>query len=294
MTALPLNWRGFAPQRPPALAWPPPTACTPSCAAAPAPRVSPVRRIIRAVVVIGVLLFGVVVALGNAIAPAAAGRRLISSWARWLLRALGVRLSISGGERTKTRLKDPDRLSTFVVSNHVSWMDTVVLLAVQPTRQIAKREIGGWPLIGWLARHGGTIFLDRTRLTTLSDTVEEVTTALRAGHIVSACPEATTHCGRRTGHFYPALFQSVIDADASVRPVAIRYRLANGDFTARAAYLGDETLVASISRTLAVRGLVAEVHALPTIPATGITDRRVLAQRAQRAIAAVTDGPHRC
>lgn len=294
MTALPLNWRGFAPQRPPALAWPPPAECTPSCAAAPAPQVSPARRIARATAIIGVLLFGVVVALVSAVSPAAVGSRLISGWARWLLRAIGVRLSISGGERTGSPLNDPDRLSTFVVSNHVSWMDTVVLLAVQPTRQIAKREIGGWPLIGWLARRGGTIFLDRTRLTTLSDTVEEVTTALRAGHTVSACPEATTRCGRRSGHFYPALFQSVIDADASVRPVAIRYRLRNGDFTARAAYLGDESLVASTSRTLAVRGLVVEVHALPAIAATGITDRRVLAHRAQRAIAELTDGPHRC
>jgi hypothetical protein len=65
------------------------------------------------------------------------------------------------------------------------------------------------------------------------------------------------------GRFYPATFQAAIDANAGVRPVSLRYRLTDGTPTTVAAFVGADSLVASVLRVVATRGLVVELDAGP-------------------------------
>src|SRR6516225_9656903 len=39
-----------------------------------------------------------------------------------------------------------------IVANHCSWLDIVVISAVAPVVFVAKQEVAGWPVIGFLAR----------------------------------------------------------------------------------------------------------------------------------------------
>ena len=98
-------------------------------------------------------------------------------------------------------------------------------------------------------------------------------------------PEGTTRCGRVQGRFYPAMFQAAIDAGASVRPVGLRYRLADGTPTTVAAFVGVDTLFASVRRIVATRGLVIEVDAGPVAHAAGAA-RRSMAASTEAVIAA--------
>jgi 1-acyl-sn-glycerol-3-phosphate acyltransferase len=38
------------------------------------------------------------------------------------------------------------------VANHVSWVDIEVMHSQRMMGFVAKREIAGWPVVGWLAR----------------------------------------------------------------------------------------------------------------------------------------------
>ncbi|MEV0351342.1 lysophospholipid acyltransferase family protein [Nonomuraea sp. NPDC050680] len=127
-----------------------------------------------------------------------------------------------------------------------------------PSRPLAKREIGEWPLIRTLAAGSGALFIDRERLSALPSAVATVTNALRAGDTVIAFPEGTTWCGRGMGEFRPAVFQAAIDAGAAVRPATLRYR-EGGSTSTRGCFVGDDSLLASLLRVTATRHLDVEV-----------------------------------
>ena len=211
-------------------------------------------RVLRLVALIVVLLGGVWVALATPVLSRAARARMKRGWFRAVLRASGVRMRVVGGGLPAT-----GPTGTLVTANHVSWLDIPAVLAVEPVRVVAKRDVRGWPVIGLLAARGGTVFIDRDRPRRLPTTVAEVAGILNDGQNVLVFPEGSTWCGRTQGRFYPASFQAAIDARAPVRPVALRYRLADGTVTTAAAFVGDDTLVASVLRVVATRGLVVEL-----------------------------------
>ncbi|MCE0764030.1 1-acyl-sn-glycerol-3-phosphate acyltransferase [Pseudonocardia kujensis] len=199
---------------------------------------------------------------------------------RAVLRAAGVRLRIRG----TTYGHGDGHGGVLVVANHLSWIDVVALGAVAPVRMIAKREVADWPLIGAIARRTGALFVDRAGLRGLPDVVAGTAAALRAGTTVGVFPEGTTWCGSASGPFRRAPFQAALDAGRPVRPVRIDLALPDGRPTTAGAFVGDETLWDSLLRVLRLERLDCTLTLLPVLAPEG--DRRTLAARAERAVAA--------
>ncbi|MFD1547655.1 lysophospholipid acyltransferase family protein [Nonomuraea guangzhouensis] len=236
--------------------------CSPAaCVDAPAAAVGPVHRVARLLATFLVLLAGLTISLAACRASTAWRAEITKSWARLLLRALGIRVMTTAGDaffaESQAAPSAPGE-GALLVANHISWLDPLVMAATVPSRPLAKREIGEWPLIRTLAAGSGALFIDRERLSALPSAVATVANALRAGDTVVAFPEGTTWCGRGMGEFRPAVFQAAIDAGAAVRPAALRYREGESTST-RGCYVGDDSLLASLLRVTATRGLVAEV-----------------------------------
>ncbi|WP_238431694.1 lysophospholipid acyltransferase family protein [Streptomyces cavernae] len=206
--------------------------------------------------------------------------RLIRRWCRTILSAFGVRARITGTGDGRAARPVTGRL---VVANHVSWLDIPLIAAALPGRMVAKQEIASYPVLGRVALSGGTLFVERDRLRVLPAKVAELAAALRAGSSVIVFPEGTTWCGREHGPFRHAAFQAAIDASVPVQPVRIRYGLGHRQPAEAAAYVGDDTLLSSLRRVSAVRGLTAELAVLPPIPPGTYTDRRSLARAAREA-----------
>ncbi|MDP9863576.1 MULTISPECIES: lysophospholipid acyltransferase family protein [Streptosporangium] len=275
--------------------WLPVAPCMPAtCLTPPAAGVSRPRRALRLAAVALSVLAGVVPAL-LARGSGTAGRvRLASLWSRLVLRALGVRIEVRrgftflAGSAAGLRVVPVSEAAPLIVANHVSWLDPLVMSAVLPSRPLAKHEVRRWPLIGLLAAGAGALFIDRDRLSALPEAVGRVAAALGEGHPVTAFPEGTTWCGREMGAFRPAVFQAALDAGAPVRPVAIRYLGPDGLPAGVAAYVGDDTLPASMLRVAAFRRLTVEVTLLPPVQAR---DRRSLAWAAESSIASVVIAP---
>ncbi|MFE9424859.1 lysophospholipid acyltransferase family protein [Kitasatospora sp. NPDC006697] len=266
-----------------------PTApCTPEdCVERPAAAVGPLRRAVRIAAFAGSLVGGLALVPVGRWIPARLRDRLIRSWCRLLLGSLGVRVRTGGAV---------DRGPGLLVANHISWLDILLIAAVAPGRMLAKTEVGHWPVLGPLIGRGGTLFIDRERLRSLPGTVAEIAAALRRGERVVVFPEGSTWCGRAGGRFRPALFQAAIDADAPVRPMTLRYRLADGGPTTTPAFVGDDALGPSIWRVLALRGLVAEAVFEQPLPAGAwqggfrAQGRRELARAAQAVVDRHRDG----
>jgi 1-acyl-sn-glycerol-3-phosphate acyltransferase len=223
-------------------------------------------------------------ALLAAVLPMVGGRartRTLRALFHALLRSVGVRLVHSGSERFDA---GPGSGGVLMVANHLSWLDIVVLGAIQPMRMVAKREIRGWPVLGPLAARVGTLFVDRAGLRSLPALVADAARALRAGAVVGLFPEGTTWCGASAGEFRRAGFQAALDAGVPVRPVALRMCLVDGTPTSAGSFIGDDTLCASLLRVLRLPGLVVAVQVLPLLVPTQGMDRRELARRAQLAI----------
>lgn len=249
--------------------WLPGAPCTPracveptaSCAAVP-------RAVLRLAAVALLVLAGVLLSpLGGRI-PAGAVRR----WSRTVVRAAGVRVRTTGAAVPAGGL--------LLVANHISWLDIPLLAAVRPARMLAKAEIRRWPVAGALAARGGVLFIDRDRLRALPGTVALISEALRAGQAVGVFPEGSTWCGRAQGRFRRAVFQAALDARVPVQPVRIRYRSATGASSTAPAFVGEDSLLASLWRVATARGLVAEVEVLPALAPQDHADRKGLAAAA--------------
>ncbi|MBT2226488.1 1-acyl-sn-glycerol-3-phosphate acyltransferase [Nonomuraea sp. NEAU-A123] len=234
--------------------------CSPdACVEAPAAAVGHVHRVARLLATFLVLLAGLSISLAACRARTAWRAEITKMWARLLLRALGIRVETAADVAFSAEVAPVAQgEGALLVANHISWLDPLVMAATVPSRPLAKREIGEWPLIRTLAAGSGALFIDRERLSALPSAVATVANALRAGDTVVAFPEGTTWCGRGMGEFRPAVFQAAIDAGAAVRPAALRYREGESTST-RGCYVGDDSLLASLLRVTATRGLVVEV-----------------------------------
>ncbi|WP_307867680.1 lysophospholipid acyltransferase family protein [Umezawaea beigongshangensis] len=265
-------------------AWMPQSPCGTGCVDTSGPRASAPLAALRTLLALTVLLAGVGVLLGIALLRGRSREALVRGWFRALLRAFGVRLRVHG----PARFQGTAGRGVLVVSNHVSWLDELAIDAVQPIRLVAKRDIRDWPLLGPVATAARTVYLDRERLSLLPGTVAELTGVLRDGAAVGVHAEGTTWCGLASGRYRPALFQAALDAGVPVRPVVLRYVLADGSSTTLPAFVGADTLVDSLRRVLRARGLVVEVHVLDEIAPGRATDRRTLAALAQREAERIT------
>lgn len=252
--------------------WLPTAPCTPAACVEPTRSATAVpRAVLRLTGVALLVLAGIALSpLGGRIPAGLVGR-----WCRAIVRAAGVQVRLTGAAAPAGGL--------LLVANHISWLDVPLLAAVRPARMLAKTEIRQWPVAGALAARGGVLFIERDRLRALPQTVARVTRALRAGDAVAVFPEGSTWCGRAQGRFHRAVFQAALDAGVPVQPVRLDYRIAGGATGTAAAFVGEDTLPASLWRVACARGLVAEVTVLPEIPPGAHRDRRALAHAAEPA-----------
>ena len=117
---------------------------------------------------------------------------------RHVCRLLGIRLAVEG-EVVRDR-------PVLLIANHTSWLDIPVLSAVAPLSFVAKKEVGTWPFVSTLARLQRTVFVDRTRRTSVGETANEMIVRLIEGDAIVLFAEGTSSDGNRVLPFKTSLF----------------------------------------------------------------------------------------
>lgn len=171
-------------------------------------------------------------------------------WSRGLCRILGVRLRVQGTLHSG---------STLFVANHISWLDIFCIAAVCPTHFLAKREVAGWPLFGWLCRRAGTAFIHRGGEHGASEAMEQLVWRLRQNGRVLVFPEGTSTTGETVRRFFPRLFQAAILAHRPVQAITLRYPHPEGVHPI-IPFVGNDALLPHLWRLLREPDIVAELH----------------------------------
>jgi 1-acyl-sn-glycerol-3-phosphate acyltransferase len=110
-----------------------------------------------------------------------------------------------------------------LVSNHVSYLDALVLAGLVPAVPVAKLEVSRWPLIGGVARRHGVLFVDRGDAGSGARVLRRARRALASGLSVLNFPEGTTSSGEQVLPFRRGIFGLARIASVPVVPVALRF-----------------------------------------------------------------------
>jgi 1-acyl-sn-glycerol-3-phosphate acyltransferase len=199
----------------------------------------------------------------------------VQRWSRRMLRALGITLHIEG--------EAPQHGPLLLVANHLSWLDILVVHAARHCRFVSKSEVHHWPVIGPMAEGGRTLFIERASRRDAMRVVHQMATSLSSGDILAIFPEGTTSDGSVLLPFHANLIQAAISSQAPVMPLGLSYREANGQPSRAVLYIGDDTLVGSVLKTLGARRLTARVRFGQPQVAQG-RDRRAWAQDLHEAV----------
>ncbi|MBH0237635.1 1-acyl-sn-glycerol-3-phosphate acyltransferase [Methylobrevis sp. L22] len=154
--------------------------------------------------------------------------RLPHLWHRGAARLIGLRIACEGAPAAGRPL--------LLLSNHVSWLDIVVLGAALPVSFVAKSEVAGWPVVSLLARLQRTVFVERDRRTRTGAQASEIAARLAAGDVIVLFAEGTSGDGASVLPFRSALVGAAgraVEAGAGgaaalIQPVAVVYTAEHG------------------------------------------------------------------
>lgn len=219
------------------------------------------------------------------------GHLVLRLWHRAMLAALGFRVHVSGTMAENRPL--------LVASNHVSWTDIMVLGSIVDVSFIAKSEMAGWPLIGWLSTLQRTVFIERERKRKSGEQASEIAARLARNDAMVLFAEGSTGDGNLLLPFKSTLFGAATMAISEgavehvfIQPVAIVYTKLHGLPMGRqhrrvAAWIGDQDLVPHMGELLAEGAIDVEVSFGEPIEFAAGSSRKVAARLVEQRVSAM-------
>lgn len=208
------------------------------------------------------------------------GRRPLSQvmsrwWSAAVCRIFGIRRRVEGEFAHGPSL---------VAANHISWVDIMLLHSVAPMVFVAKYEISQWPVVGWLAKSGRTVFHRRGSHDSASDVAHAMAGRLEQGIKVAIFPEGGILPGVGVKRFHARLFAAAIESSVPVQPVMLRF-VRDGQRLDDITFLPGEHFVGNFFRLLMCKGYTADVQVMSRIDPAG-KQRRQLAGESESAVRA--------
>jgi 1-acyl-sn-glycerol-3-phosphate acyltransferase len=208
------------------------------------------------------------------------GQHAQALWSAGSCRIFGLKRRVTG------RFVDGPAL---VAANHISWVDIQLLHSITAMGFVAKAEIQRWPVAGWVAGFGETVFHHRGSHDSASSVLSVMCERLESGRKVAIFPEGGILAGEGVKKFHARLFAAAIETQAPVQAVMIRY-LKKGKLYPQITFAPGEHFLANFFRLLRQPACIAEVVILDAISPLG-RQRRSLADEAQAVVTAAYNEP---
>ena len=177
--------------------------------------------------------------------------------ADWLHRSARRHIRIYGCDY---RSSGPIPQKGLLVMNHLSYLDILVISALTPAIFVSKSEVRDWPLFGWLASLGGTLFVQRARRTHVGVVNQEIESALADGVLVVVFPEGTSTNGKDVLPFRSPLLEPVTVGTHPITVGYMRYELDDGDASKEVCYWGGHAFFPHTVNLLGKRHVHATVQ----------------------------------
>jgi 1-acyl-sn-glycerol-3-phosphate acyltransferase len=221
-------------------------------------------------------------------------QRTLPHWYHRMLCALiGVRIREVGVRSAAS--------PALILSNHVSWLDICVITALSPVVFVAKQEVAGWPVFGWLAKLQRTIFINRQARHQTGAASREIAGRLLGGDAVVLFAEGTSSDGIRVlpfrsslvGAVHHALGNSTRHTHVTVQPMSLAYVGLGGvpmgrGLRQRVAWYGDAELIPHLLAVLASGAVDVTVSWGEAVAYDMTADRKAITRDAERSVRRMT------
>lgn len=177
----------------------------------------------------------------------------------------------------------------FIVSNHLSYLDILLIAQSVPSVFITSKEMQKTPVLGQICEAGGCLFVDRQNPTSLKKDIAQMTEVMNQGFNTVVFPEGTSGTGETVMPFKKGLFKAAPLVGHSILPVCIRYLKVDGEpFSKKnhekVAWYGDMSFAPHFLSLAKLQEIKAEVAFLEPIPVKPDSDLRALADKAHQRI----------
>ena len=209
--------------------------------------------------------------------------RSTSFFSRLGLALFGVRVHVNRGSLPRTYN------GCLVVSNHLSYLDVLDISSLLPSVFITSVELKRTPVLGMLARFGGSLFVERRKPSGLKQELRDITRTLDQRFPVVLFPEGTTSNGDCVGQFKNPLFDAAVSAKADIFPFCLRYTKINGEPVSNGNrdavfYYGGMKFFRHLPMLLSRKSVDVEVSPLKAVAVGAGSSRKELAALAYDAI----------
>jgi len=212
---------------------------------------------------------------------------------RFLLWLAGIKIVVHGNLSKHRPL--------LVIANHTSIFEIATFPVAFGGSFIAKKEMESWPLVGWVARKFGVVFIDR-RPSHAKDALKLVQDTLsKVSYPMFLFPEGTTTNGSYVKPFKSTLFNFIENSDVLVQPMAMHYRFRDGspicddDLAEHFAYFNnanqdmgptcsrERSAFGQVFHIMVLGGFMVEITIMPPPPLAGM-DRKQIAETLQKIV----------
>ncbi len=210
--------------------------------------------------------------------------RNTSIFSRLALALLGVRAQVNHGEKLHANSG-----GCLVVSNHLSYVDVLIISSLVPSVFITSVELKRTFLLGTLAWFGGCLFVERRKPSGLKREIKDIAHVLGQGFSVVLFPEGTTSNGDCVQQFKNSLFDAAVSTGSDILPLCLRYTKINGESVTTGNrdavfYYGGMTFFEHLPRLVSQKSIDVDVIPLKTIATHADASRKELAAQAHDAI----------
>lgn len=149
--------------------------------------------------------------------------------------------------------------SGLIIANHRSYFDPILIVTHMNAFPVGKKEVASWPLIGYLCKISGVIFVERECQNSRDMTCQKIKQTINEGHSVINFPEGTTTTLPTTTTFNFGSFRTATQIKAAIIPVAIDYKILSD------AFVGDDTFIPHFLKCFGKRTTEIKITYFPPI-----------------------------
>jgi 1-acyl-sn-glycerol-3-phosphate acyltransferase len=148
--------------------------------------------------------------------------KIVSRWTRgftWLMRRiLNIKITVEGDAR------ELGGGGYVIISNHLGYLDGIVLGSLFPVIFVSKKEVKSWPLVGRWTMLCGTVFINRQKKGRIPLAVTGISQRLKQGANILLFPEGAATNGERMLPFQTAPLAAPLRSRAIIVPVTLAYQ----------------------------------------------------------------------
>ncbi len=207
--------------------------------------------------------------------PQRALSMLTTIWAKVMVWIVTIKVILKGDRSIG------NEVPYLIISNHQSYLDIIIIASKIQTLFVAKMDVQSWPILGWLASLGGTLYIDRKAFRGAKDSIRNIEKVLENSICVTIFPEGTSSNGETIFPFRPALFNAALATKSKLLPMTLNYEVidnlpvskANRDFVC---WYGDMTFAKHFWEVLRLDSIEVSILIHPVIITTDFPNAKEL------------------